>query len=296
MNSLFIILILVVLVFIAFLLFRKKKVTTISCSSNNNCPDGQLCQNGSCCSTSCSDLSCQDVNQCGQNCLSILCQPGQTCYQSNCCTPQCSSQTACQNDGCGGICPCEQGICYQGTCCQPDDCSTGICGGVGSCGLPACSCNNAYCQPNNCCVEGQCSYNAICEGSPPAVQAYLQKQWGQFCQNSPTTNTPVCQGCQLIRPQFLIDPQSGSQSIAPITGTIQCEKCLMSDGKTWNYNPPSVSIDKNVAYYQNQNGKIISGPVNDSYCATIGCGNCFCLTNVDCQRFGCSKCNNGVCS
>lgn len=278
---------------IMFIVVRKKQCTCIGKECNdtdgcdNPCCDAlqmQKCVNNVCCSYDCTGKTCSDVNGCGESCSQYVCGTNQKCHEGNCCTPQCSNND-CSDDGCGGTCPCPSGqICYQGSCCASEDCSTGICGGTGTCGNVPCECNDLYCAPESCCVSGNCSYEDICESSSIIVQDYLKKQWGNFCQ--PLDNgQPSCKNCSLLLPTFQ------GKSIAPISGTLQCESCSENaEGTEWGPQT-TITIDPKVCYYTNMNGVLTEGS------RQIGCYQpILCITNDDCSRFGSDGiCQNGTC-
>ena len=256
----------------------------------NQCCDpskNQKCVGGKCCSIDCTGKTCDEKNDCGELCG---CFNNQVCYRGNCCTPQCA-KGSCQDNGCGGTCPCPNlgNVCHEGKCCTPHDCSTGVCGGEGLCGQKPCKCNDRYCI-DSCCQGGKCIYSNICESSPKNVVDYLSKQWGQFCQDSTAPPQKTCINCSLLNAQF------DGDALAPVSGTISCQSCQI-DKDTWNHNPAPININPDVGFYYNDNGNLTAGPTRKNFCSSAqqGCDTCICLSDDDCIRFGCKKCNGGQC-
>lgn len=91
----------------------------------------------------CGDGNCnpdefENCTNCAEDCA---CPDGASCYQNDCCTPFCDETSGCQDDGCGGVCPCndEAAVCFAGECCVPScvdkECGSDGCGGdCGDCG------------------------------------------------------------------------------------------------------------------------------------------------------------------
>lgn len=257
------------------LFYWLKKKRNNACKSNSDCGEKEKCSSkGLCCSTDCSGMNCSQSNACGDSCN--FCDGVEKCIDGNC------QRNLCSEFNCDETCTCPAGkICYQNQCCQPQDCTTGVCGGEGSCGLPPCSCNDRYCgtgQPNTgaCCNSGSCTYEDICNG-PAGIP--LSVGWGKFCSRDSTGN-PECTNCRLTNALFK------DKSLAPISGTLTCDKC--KGGNT----SVTVSIDKDVgAYISDGKGSII-GQANT---CSDNCTKCACVYDDDCKHVGCATCIGGSC-
>jgi hypothetical protein len=281
-----VVILIIISVIIGYFLFSKKNTCSCigkSCSDSDGCGnpccgDNAKCINGTCCSTDCSGKNCGETNGCGDLCN--FCKRGTKCVNGNCISNDCTESL------CDDNCPCPNNqICYQGTCCTPQNCSDGSsCGGSGVCGQPPCQCNDRYCGSGilgsgDCCTAGSCTYNDVCNGPAGLI---LAASWGKFCSKD-VNGSPVCTKCNLINPIF------ENNSLAPISGKIECESCL----GTRNI---SVNIDTSVGSYipdvsQNNYGNLI--PVSNI--CKDDCNNCVCVMDSDCQRFGCNKCVGNSC-
>lgn len=151
----------------------------------DECPDGQLCDEGACKNTSaapcddggeclgglcvdgvCCDALCDGLCETCVGAVPGLCLPvaaGQdpddecdaTCDGAGQCTSAAANGTACV-DGAG----CATGHCVDGTCCAVDDCNGYRCGDGGFC-LIACG-GDEDCASGNVCDDGQCTTDAGC--------------------------------------------------------------------------------------------------------------------------------------
>jgi hypothetical protein len=278
---------------------RRNKVCTcagLPCDTLNDCGEmccsadrNEKCMNGTCCSSDCSGLRCGQVNGCGESCEPSICAPNQVCVgkdeDSYCCTPYCN--TPCSTDGCGDICGCpnEGEVCRNGECCSSDPCKTGICD-IEKCGVK-CMCNNDYCE-GSCCRDGMCEYNNICSLPNKELQSQINNTWARFCRLN-DKKEPKCSNCRLVNPKFEV--VDGAMSSAPISGKIVCDSCDDKPDQT-------IDIEKDIQYYDVENGKLVAGPRDDKYCATQpkGCSDCTCLNDADCTRWGCSKCAGKKCT
>jgi len=221
--------------FIGYHFIFKKKSENIClgkvCTSNSDCycDDTDTCLNGKCCSSSCSGKNCDENNTCGEPCS---CPLGKKCLAGNCCTPNCDIDRFGKGiDGCGGDCVCLDGyvpfITKEGKnkCIPILDCTK-------SCEkneVSDCSCNEFYCPvgKSNCCGDGGCKYEDICNIDKSFI---LKGNWAQFCQ------TPNL-SCNLTNVVFKKD------RLRPESGTLTCT--LNSDSDK----PISSSITINDAYY-----------------------------------------------
>lgn len=259
----------------------------------NQCCDpskGQSCdqKTGLCCDNTCE--TCKGVSGCGIPCEKIKCCENCVCDDTgSCCSMETCQPGSCERK-CGQRCKCPsepghpQPICDTSTdkCCTPDDCSTGICDNDPPCGSK-CTCNDNYCS-DGCCQDNQCVYNNICVAPQDKMfKDFLTQNWGRFCEPSHTGGLNVCKNCSLELPTWI--DVDGNKSMAPTGGTLKCE-CLGNQG----YKPTSIKIEKGVQYYENVNGELQPGPNDEQYCKTIGCDNCTCLNDADCQRWGCTRC------
>lgn len=272
----------VVLISIAILVYflvhhSKTKKCSKTCSDNSDCPDDcPVCYQGKCCNPDCVNKSCDQEDGCGKKCGCA--NANQVCDQGVCCIPQCDGIVCGPGvQQCGGKeCKCgPDQVCYQGECCTPKVCDGTYCGPRG-CGLGNCECNTR--SNLGSCIRSKCVYDNICN-IPNKTDQYLFQEWAKFCGN--------CENCQLISPTFQGD------SIVPLSGQIQCEKCKSSSG--WNSSINPVSINKDVRYYQtDSNGNIIPGPNQPNYCSDNKC-KCDCVINDDCKRWGCTTCIGQTC-
>jgi hypothetical protein len=124
------------------------------------CVDECLTQCGGCEKPeNCGEGNC--VAEEGENCGSCpedcACTLDESCYQLQCCGTTCDMESGCQDDGCGGLCPCddEAAICFDGGCCVP------VCEGM-SCGSDGCGGTCGECEESE-----YCSEEFACEPIPP---------------------------------------------------------------------------------------------------------------------------------
>jgi len=250
-----------------------------SCSQNSDCGDDCcVCYNGKCCQPNCENKTCSQDNGCGQPCG---CSPPNKCVNGKCCAEQCDGIVCGKGTMCdGGSCECDSTqVCYNGICCTPKICQgTDFCGDPG-CGLPSCNCNTRVGQ----CVGNTCQYNNICNLSNPTDKANMAL-WAKFCDS--------CNSCNFTQATF------NGDAIIPSFGTINCDRCQIPGTTKWNSNINEVSIDPTILWYSvDSTGQIAAGPKQTSKgCNNLGCSDCFCQTNADCQRWGCTTCLSGVCS
>ncbi len=107
------------------------------CYTPENCGDGECLAD--------EYESCQN---CPEDCG---CADGESCYQKECCHPTCDDAALCQDDGCGGICPClgDGEVCFQGECCSA------VCDGL-ECGDDSCGGSCGICDDGFGCKDGAC--------------------------------------------------------------------------------------------------------------------------------------------
>jgi hypothetical protein len=258
----------------------KKKNKNNSCTTDKDCTIPlSICYKGQCCSPSCEGKNCDQMDGCGGSCEQAVCGLAKKCYQGNCCTPQCDGITCGQDDGCGGTCGCSpEQTCYEYKCCTPQVCDGTFCSSEGVCGNLPCKCNENLGE----CINNVCTYDDICDITD-LYGMYLTKQWARFCQKD-STGAPTCTNCSLTQAVF------DGDATVPVSGVISCDSCDKSDGTKGA--PQQINIDKDVGYYYNDNGTLTAGKTD--YCSG-NCGNCVCITDDDCIRFGCTKCVNQNC-
>ena len=108
------------------------------------------------CTPSCGEGQCGD-DGCGGICP---CSDGLVCFEGACCSPMCDGTSCTATDGCGGTCQCNEGdICMEdtGACCAPS-CDNISCGGGDGCG------NTCGCDTGMVCMEGACTApSATCQ-------------------------------------------------------------------------------------------------------------------------------------
>ena len=127
------------------------------CGGTCECPDGFECDNSECIQTC--DVTCQSGGfECGTLCGEVCgtCDPNEHCEDGQCvCTPVCGPESCGQDDGCGGVCECEDcgnGTLDPGELCDgncPEDCNDDN----------ACTVDSLTGEVAHCNV--QCSYSTI---------------------------------------------------------------------------------------------------------------------------------------
>lgn len=134
------------------------KETCSTCPEDCACPDGESCYKNACCTTQCeAGMGCQD-DGCGGICPCEFDE--EVCWDGACCVAACEAGMGCQSDGCGGICTCdsEDEVCYGGECCVPScedkECGSDGCGGT--CG---------QCPVGQSCDESNLCFEPSCEGA-----------------------------------------------------------------------------------------------------------------------------------
>lgn len=247
----------------------KSPVQKISCTADTDCPDYFKCVNNFCCSTSCAGKNCSETNDCGDSCLPLICSSGQTCFQGNCCTKDCAGKcnisscgVDCNTCGANQECNMANGVCVQKAQCGENEC--------GKAGCPN-SCKNQLCQTGNCCLNGQCVYDALCYTDNTATEKLL----GDFCNS--------CQDCILTDKDTNTPLQFFPNSIYPKVGKLSC-RCNGSATRT------SLIIDNRVPNqdmykYKVENGNLTGIPLPPDIQTTFCTNNiCYCYSDGDCTR------------
>jgi hypothetical protein len=119
------------------------------CGGKCACKSGKSCQSGVCVDEACGP-----------------CRPNEACTNGKCeCVPDCTNR-ACQDDGCGALCPCPDntGVNAQGQSVPLDQCQDS-CKQVGwSCGT-LCGVDCGRCSAGQLCKTGRCECEPRCDGS-----------------------------------------------------------------------------------------------------------------------------------
>lgn len=161
-----------IVVIVLYFLFWKPTVTTISCSNDNNCGVGQICQAGFCVEKICtSDSDCNGNGLCiNSYCTTFTCQIGNDCINSG------LTGTACVNGSCIKL----------GTTCQSNNDCLNL-----SCMNQQCvQClSNSSCPIGQGCLNQSCRYpydgetgtNMINYTSPAQNNGNITAPPGYFC-------------------------------------------------------------------------------------------------------------------
>ncbi|MBW1808698.1 MAG: SUMF1/EgtB/PvdO family nonheme iron enzyme [Deltaproteobacteria bacterium] len=165
------------------------KSRTESCSTDQECPDGQVCDitSGKCvdCLPDCKGKCCGD-DGCGASCPDRCSDTGQTCNTVSCecegeCVPNCTGKD-CGPDGCLG--ECEPG------CDDTEFCNAGTCQLLGCSSNADCQAPTPFCQTaSRTCVEcledNHCAGGLICSGGVcadrPVCETDGQCEIGEIC-------------------------------------------------------------------------------------------------------------------
>ncbi len=187
-------------------------------SSCGQCPDSQVCNDGSCCSPVCGGRDCGVDPVCLSSCGS--CGDGEVCTdQDRCCRPECAGRECGPDPVCGfscgqcsGVDECgADGLCF----CVPD-CGEQTCGLDDKCGL---SCGS--CADNEVCLDGQCCApdcaGRDCGPDPNCGQDCGQCASGEICGTEGLCCWPDCYGRECGP-----DPDCGS-SCGDCTGAETCD-------------------------------------------------------------------------
>ena len=190
---------------------RKGCQTPTECTTNADCPSGELCESGRCipipdqCT---SDADCDACERCDGGVCVAQCQPDEVCRANQCEAVQCTSDREC-----GDCSRCQDGRCQWqcspterclsgagGRCCQPRSCPAGLdcgtvddgCGGQVRCGPQTCTqpanpCQQTTCQANVC-ITGPRHDGASCDGGNVCCAGTCQ----QCCDASDCSPCSAC--------------------------------------------------------------------------------------------------------
>lgn len=166
---------------------RRNKPGPPECTASDDCPAGEVCEDGECLTDPdhCTgNGDCDDCETCNAGACVSDCAQGDVCHNGECCQPatECPAGRDCgvRSDGCGGLLRCGPSACDNEYLCVDNQCF---------CPNGHAECNGVCCQSGVVCAGGN---GDCCEPSCEGKACGDDDGCGGVCQNGPCPDCHFC--------------------------------------------------------------------------------------------------------